>query len=134
MACLTEFQCAVYADGELPARETREMDEHLKTCAPCSAVVAALRAESRVLVECFQVTDFIEFELEDESLSAPQAHSLGVVKFTAFVLAMSVLLRPVLNALEELGLPGRINWLPIAVAHIIPTGITLVSSVWNHAP
>src|SRR5262245_64535081 len=104
------------------------MDEHLKTCAPCRAVVAALRAESRVLVECFQVTDFIEFELEDESLSAPQVHSLGVVKFTAFVLAMSVLLRPVLDALEELGLPRRMEWLPIAVAHIIPARISTVGS------
>src|SRR5262245_31516788 len=109
------------------------MDEHLKTCAPCRNLVAALRAESRVLVECFQITDFIEFELEDESLSTPQAHSLGVVKFTAFILAMSVLLRPLLDVLEELGLPSPTNWLPIAATHFIPAGITVVGAVWSYA-
>ena len=133
MACLTEFEYAMFADGELPDHETPELAEHLETCAPCRKLVAALRVESRVLVECFQSTDFIEFELEDETLSAPQAHNLSVVRFTAFVLAMSVVLRPVLSFLEELGLPDAVNWLAIGAAYVIPAGITLVDSVWSNA-
>src|SRR5689334_6238233 len=104
LACLTEFQCAVYADGELPLQEAREAEEHLKTCVACRDMVAILRAESRILVDCFQTTDFLEFELEDETLSASQAQRLSAVRFAAFVLAMSVLLRPVLNVFENLGL------------------------------
>ena len=73
MACLSEFTCTVYADGELPANEAREAANHLASCGTCRQSVDALRAESRILVQCFQDTDFIEFELEDETLSAPQA-------------------------------------------------------------
>jgi len=133
VACLTEFQCAVYADGELPAHEARNMADHLETCASCRKLVATLRLESRVLVDCLQAVDFIEFELEDETLSAPQARNLGAVRFTAFVLAMSVLLRPLLDALDELGLLGGMNWLAITATYLIPAGINLVNSVWTHA-
>jgi hypothetical protein len=133
MSCLTEFESAVYADGELPARETQEIAQHLETCRACRNLVSAARVESRVLVECFQSTDFIEFELEDEALSATQAQNLGVVRFTAFVLAMSVLLRPVLNFLEEVGVRERTNWFVVAAAYIAPAGIRFVESVLRNA-
>jgi hypothetical protein len=133
VACLTEFQCTVYADGELSAREVREVDEHLEECVSCRKLVEALRVENRVLVECFQSTDFIEFELEDETLSAPQVQSLGVVRFAAFVLAMSVLLRPVLAVLEELGLPETVNWLVILATYILPGTFRFLDSVVGNA-
>jgi cytoskeletal protein CcmA (bactofilin family)/predicted anti-sigma-YlaC factor YlaD len=133
VACLTEFQCAVYADGELPPQESREMSEHLEVCASCRNLIGALRVESRVLVECFQATDFIEFELEDEALSEPQAKNLGLVRFTAFVLAMSVLLRPVLDFLDEFRLPDVVNWLAIGVEYVVPAGIAFTQSIWNNA-
>jgi cytoskeletal protein CcmA (bactofilin family)/predicted anti-sigma-YlaC factor YlaD len=133
MSCLTEFECAVYADGELPARDAQEIAQHLERCGTCRNLVSAARVESRVLVECFQSTDFIEFELEDEALSAPQAQSLGVVRFAAFVLAMSVLLRPVLKFLEELGVRERMNWFVVAAAYIAPVGIRFVESVLRNA-
>jgi cytoskeletal protein CcmA (bactofilin family)/predicted anti-sigma-YlaC factor YlaD len=133
MSCLTEFESAVYADGELPARETQEIAQHLETCGACRNLVSAARVESRVLVECFQSTDFIEFELEDEALRAPQAQNLGVVRFTAFVLAMSVLLRPVLDFLEEVGVRERMNWFVVAAAYIAPAGIRFVESVLRNA-
>ena len=59
----------VIEPGQVPI----EVVEHLETCESCRNLVNALRVESRVLVECFQSTDFIEYELEDETLSAPQA-------------------------------------------------------------
>ena len=111
MACLSEFKCAVYADGEMQASEAREIAEHLETCGACRRLVEALRVESRVLVHSFQETDFIEFELEDEALNAPQVARLGPARFAAFILAMSVLLRPVLSALEEVELPDSLEWL-----------------------
>jgi hypothetical protein len=67
--------------------------------------------ESRVLVHCLQDSDFLEFELEDETLKAPQAQTLGVVRFGMFVLAMSALLRPLMNALGEFSLPESLTWL-----------------------
>ena len=123
MVCLTELECASYADGELAAPEAQRVLEHLETCASCRNMVNALRVEARVLVECFQSTDFIEYELEDETLSAPQAQRIGIAKFAAFVLAMSVLLRPVLDFLEELGVPDGMNWLAITATGIVPAGI-----------
>lgn len=133
MACLTEFQCAVYADGELGAREAHETSEHLKTCGTCRTLVATMREESRVLVECFQTNDFIEFELEDETLSAPQAHNLGVVRFAALVLAMSVLLRPVMAVIEEMGLFEDLNWFAITGAYIVPAAVSFVDSILRNA-
>ena len=132
MICLTEFQCAQYADGELPAREAHEAAEHLETCDACRELVGVLRAESRVLIESLQTTDFIEFELEDEALSAPQAHSLSVPKFAAFILAMSVLLRPVLASLDELGLAQLLSWIPVT-ATIVPVLVRVIDSVLNNA-
>jgi anti-sigma factor RsiW len=133
VACLSEFQCCVYADGELPAHEAHQVADHLDTCETCRQIVATLRNESRVLVECLQATDFIDFELEDETLAAPQARSLSLVRFAAFVLAMSALLRPVLDLFDELGFQGILNWLPVAAPSIVPAVISLVDSVWSHA-
>jgi cytoskeletal protein CcmA (bactofilin family)/predicted anti-sigma-YlaC factor YlaD len=130
--CLTEFQCAQYADGELPAREAHEAAEHLETCPACRDLVGVLRAESRVLIESLQTIDFIEFELEDETLSAPQAHNLSVARFAAFILAMSVLLRPVLASLDALGLPELLSWLPVT-ATIIPVLVRVIDSILNNA-
>lgn len=133
MLCPTELQCAIYADGELPAREARELTSHLESCGACRQLVQSLRAESRVLVECFQSTEFIEFELEDEVLGAPQAKRLGVARFAAFILAMSVLLRPVLNVLEEAGMRGLVNGIVITVAYLIPAAIGFVEAVVRNA-
>jgi cytoskeletal protein CcmA (bactofilin family) len=127
VSCLTEFKCAVYADGELPEAETREVTRHLASCEGCRRLVAALRFERTALVQCFADIDLIEFELEDEVLGAPQAHSLSVPKFAAFVLAIAVLLRPVFAALGEFQLPlsaaAQFNLLVRAVMYGIPAAI-----------
>src|SRR5262245_62938595 len=133
MSCLTEFECGRYADGELPSRDAQEIAQHLERCGACRNLVSAARVESRVLVECFQSTDFIEFELEDETLSAPQAESLGVVRFAAFVLAMSVLLRPVLDIFDELGLPQLVKWITITAAYVVPAVVGVANSIMAHA-
>jgi len=133
MVCLTEYECAVYADGELSAREAHRVAQHLETCDDCRKLVNALRVESRVLVECLQSTDFIEFELEDESVSAPQVQNLSIARFAAFVLSMSVLLRPVMDFLEELGLQQGVNWLIITAAAVVPASVSFIESVLRNA-
>jgi hypothetical protein len=145
VACLNEFTCAVYADGELPENEAREVAEHLSACGGCRRSVEALRTESRVLVQCFHDTDFIEFELEDETLSAPHATRLSVVRFGLLVLAMSALLRPVISALAELELPegldwmnpfnlsGQMNLLANTLAYVLPASIEFFASILNNA-
>lgn len=145
MACLTELKYAIYADGELPDIEAREIAKHLEACGACRRWVEALREESRALVYCLQETDFLEFELEDETLDAPQAKTLGLARLFLFVLAMSALLRPAKNALAELTLPDSLNWLnPFstsaqlnllmnAVMYGIPAAIDAMSSFFKTA-
>jgi hypothetical protein len=111
VACLTEFQCSLFADGELPDGEARVAAAHIEACGACRRMVETLRVESQVLVHCLQDTAYLEFELEDEALSAPQAKTLSVARFGMFVLAMSALLRPVTNALSEMQLPDSLSWL-----------------------
>ncbi|HLH30222.1 MAG TPA: zf-HC2 domain-containing protein [Terriglobia bacterium] len=105
MACLTELKCAIYADGELAEEEAREVTRHVASCGACRQLVASLRFERSILVDCLQDIEMIEFELEDDVLSSPQAASLTLTKFAAFVMAMAVLLRPVFTALGEFQLP-----------------------------
>jgi len=133
LPCLSEFQCTVYADGELSAGEAGLVMEHLENCPSCRTLVSDLREENRVLVDCLLATDYIEFELEDEALSAPQAHNLGVVRLAAFVLAMSGLLRPVLGSLEQLGLPETLGGLIVTLTYLVPAAISFRDSVLNNA-
>lgn len=105
MSCLTEFKCAVYADGELPEEEARDITLHIASCGACRQVVASLRLERTALIQCVQDIELIEFELEDETLIAPQANNRSLVQLTAFVLAMAGLLRPVFAAVSAFQLP-----------------------------
>ena len=57
MACLDEFTCSVYADGELPESEASQVAKHLQSCGTCREIVDALRVESRALMECLQDID-----------------------------------------------------------------------------
>lgn len=141
MNCPTEFTCAVYADGELSAHETREVARHLDACGNCRRLVDALRQERQVLVHCFQDVDLLEFDLEDEDLSAPQAHKLTVTRFGLFVLAMATLLRPVFAVIGSLEVPASLEWLsPFGaslqlnvlsnlVVYVISGGAAIVDSI-----
>jgi cytoskeletal protein CcmA (bactofilin family) len=58
--CPTEFKCAVFADGELPEAEAREIAMHLDSCLACSTLVSKLQAESRMFVQSLQDVDLAE--------------------------------------------------------------------------
>ena len=55
MNCFPELTYSVYADGELPPEQARQVETHLAVCASCRAVVEGMRDEnvllSRVLAE-----------------------------------------------------------------------------------
>ena len=57
MMCPTEFTCAVFAEGELPEAEAREVARHLENCEKCGRLVSAFRGESRMLVQYLQDID-----------------------------------------------------------------------------
>jgi len=56
MDCFSELKYSIYVDGELPADERSQVDEHLLVCPRCRALVAALRKEVSLLSEVLQTT------------------------------------------------------------------------------
>jgi cytoskeletal protein CcmA (bactofilin family) len=137
VSCLTEFKCAVYADGELPEEEAREVTRHVASCGVCRRLVGSLRFERTQLIQCLQDVELIEFELEDEVLSAPEAHGVTVVRFAAFVLAMAGLLRPVFDAVSKFRIPlsatARFNLLLDGMIYGIPSAVDSFKSFLNIA-
>lgn len=63
MNCFPELTYAVYADGELPAEEAAQVEEHLAGCSRCRRLADSLQVESRALQQA----------LKDEELSHPPA-------------------------------------------------------------
>ncbi len=57
MNCFSELKYSMYVDHELPADEARLLEAHLFVCPRCRALVDALRAENRLLVELLQTTE-----------------------------------------------------------------------------
>jgi predicted anti-sigma-YlaC factor YlaD len=148
--CPTEFQCSTYADGGLPDDEARRLEQHLGECGACRRLVTALQAERYSLMQCFQHTQFLEFELdeldaapEEAAVSSP-ATRVSLLRFATVVLAIATLLGPALNALADLELPDMLDWLnPFsasglmtllinAAAYIVPDLITGFDSLLNN--
>jgi len=62
MDCFSELHYSIYVDGELPADERSQVDEHLLVCPRCRALVAALRRESSLLTDVLQATPAEAFD------------------------------------------------------------------------
>ena len=106
--CPTEFKCAVFADGELPEAEAREVSEHLETCAVCRTLVASLQRESRMLVQCLQDVDFAE-EAAPAFKAAPEP--IGFSRFALAVIGVALAFRLSTGLLFGLELPRGLEWL-----------------------
>ncbi|PYS52714.1 MAG: hypothetical protein DMG13_15345 [Acidobacteria bacterium] len=143
MACLDEFTCAVYADGELPEKEARQAREHLETCAACRQLVEALRLECRVLIQCLQELEAPERELEPAA--APGAELVGLGRLGAVVMGIAAALRVVWEFVGNFGLPSNLDWLdPMrtsgqltlllnAIVYVFPEGGSTMESILNRA-
>jgi cytoskeletal protein CcmA (bactofilin family) len=106
--CPTEFKCSVFADGELPEAEAREVAMHLEICAACSALVESLQSESRMLVQCFQDVDLAE-EAVPSFQAAPEP--IGLVRFAFGVIGAAVAFRLSTGILFGFELPPGLEWL-----------------------
>src|SRR5438132_1529177 len=100
--CPTEFRCSVFADGELPEAEAREVAMHLETCGACSARVESFQSETRMLVQCLQ-----DIDLAEEAVPAFQAtpEPIGLVRFALGLLGVGVAFRLSTGILFGLELP-----------------------------
>lgn len=109
MACLTEFTGAVYADGELPETESREVAEHLEKCAGCRHLVDSLLAENQSLVLFFQEVDI--FETEPALIPTNAARTPSVINFGVLIMAVAGAARLALGYINDFELPASLNWL-----------------------
>lgn len=106
--CPTEFKCSVFADGELPEAEAREVAMHVEMCEACSTLVASLRGESRMLVQCLQDVDLAE-EAVPAFKSAPEPVSIG--RFALGVVGVAAAFRVSTGILFGFQLPSGLEWL-----------------------
>jgi anti-sigma factor RsiW/cytoskeletal protein CcmA (bactofilin family) len=131
------MECSVYADGELPEGRIHEVSRHLESCGKCRRMADALQNERRVLVSCLQDVQLIEFELEDETLGAPQAERIGVAKFAALILSIAALLRPVFAALGQFRIPlsaaAQFNLFVETVIYGLPAAFNAIRTFLNIA-
>lgn len=106
--CPTEFKCSVFADGELPEAEAREVAMHLESCTVCSALVESLQSESRLLVQCLQDVDLVE-----EAVPALQAapEPISLLRFALGVIGAAVAFRLSTGILFGFELPPGLEWL-----------------------
>jgi len=143
VACLDEFTCAVYADGELPEKEAREVGEHVETCTACQQLVDALRAESRVLMQCLQEVEIPERGLKPAA--TPSGDLVSLARFGALVVGIAAGVRAVWEFVGNFGLPANLDWLdPMrtsgqltllvdAMAYVIPEGGSTMESILSAA-
>ena len=109
MTCPQEFTCALFADGELPDGEAREVVRHLQSCERCDGLVNALRAESRMLVQCLQDVDLEEStEVPEFASAAPRSVSVG--GFALGVIGVALAFRISTGLLFGFRLPAELEW------------------------
>ena len=110
MTCPTEYICAIFADGELPDAEAREIRVHLEECETCSRLVADLRAESRMLVQCLQDVDLEESAQVPEFSQARQP--VSVMRFALGIIGSAVAFRlSTPGILFGFRLPEELEWI-----------------------
>jgi len=103
--CFPELTCSIYADGELPEDEAREVAAHLIACRRCRDLVEALRAENRLLLAVVEEMDEAE---EVSAVPAPAAPRRRLARVALPALAALVALRA--------GLAWLGGWLPTGPA------------------
>ncbi len=126
MGCLTEFDCSVFVDGEMPDLEIRDVEEHLNTCASCREMVLAYREESRLLVHYVQEIDLQESAqptavLQEKSEPLPRLpRRADAAKFGAGLVGLATLIQLAMSAPEKLDLP----FMPINLDWMDPSNLT----------
>ena len=105
MNCFAEATYAMFADGELAPPEVVKVQAHLATCLRCRELVAALKAENRILSSAFSIASDEESTVESGAVAT---------KFFREFLAVTAVLAVVGAALHWLNaqdLPAGLTWL-----------------------
>ncbi len=104
MECYSEQTCALFVDEELGADEARLIRQHLSTCERCRGLVAALRAENRILSESLR-------ELPEEAPAALFRPRRSRVWSDLAVLAGVLALGSVISLwFDQLSIPAALEW------------------------
>jgi hypothetical protein len=109
MICPSELLCSMFADGELPEAESREVALHLEACEDCNRLVVALRGEGRMLVQCLQDADFSELVKVPELASARPP--VSIMRFALGILGAALAFRLSTSILFGLKVPLELQWL-----------------------
>ncbi len=107
MNCFNELTYSIYADGELPAEETRAVARHLAECATCRALVEGLQAENRLLAEAL-------FWSEEEPavlVETPAVRARDILWTSGAVLAAALVLQGAWSWLSGFEVPSAADWL-----------------------
>lgn len=106
MSCPTEMTWSIYADGELPPDEVRELEMHLVACLRCRGQVVALRDEATALADALgERTSALRPARRPEAPARELAWSLP-----AAIAAVTAVLT-IAGLLIELRLPGALGLL-----------------------
>ena len=110
MICPNELTCAMFAEGELPEAEARAVALHVESCDKCDGLVAAFRAENRMLVQCLQDIDS-DISSEVPQFSASPSRSISAVGFALGVIGIAVAFKVSTGILFGFDLPAGVEWL-----------------------
>ncbi len=109
MNCFPESTYSIYADGELDARRSREVEEHLATCARCRSLVEGLKRENLLIFTALSLAEEEPATLPPLGLTPP-SRTLAVALF--MMLAAGLGFGLALQAVGELvEVPSALEWL-----------------------
>jgi anti-sigma factor RsiW len=125
MSCPSPVTHSMYADGELSAHETAQLERHAATCTACTARIATLRRESAVL----------RFALRQDEESAPIPRFVPPPRTRDFVvLVLGVLLIGALSTAfwntVAAAIPSELKWLsPLESATLFESAIDVMTFI-----
>ena len=130
MSCPSEASWLLYADGELPLTEVREVESHLVGCQACRALVMALREETRGIVDAL-------LGREPDSLPVPgvSAPAGGLALGFPAAIAVVALVLAAAGLAAESRLPGGLDLLhPLRLKGAYEMVFDLIFGLRDRAP
>ncbi|MGB7622777.1 MAG: zf-HC2 domain-containing protein [Terriglobia bacterium] len=135
MNCFSEQTYAIYADGELPEGEARQVRFHLAECPRCQDMVEALRLENRVLTDALQHVEEDWVSTGDQPvrlldlMGKAAAVSVLAVLVSLLVNWVEHQLPPATEWLNPMHLPGQSNLLFTIVFYLTNIGAAIMSQI-----
>jgi cytoskeletal protein CcmA (bactofilin family) len=96
----------MYADNELPDRESRQIREHLSECPRCYELTRRLEEENRALIHALQEMDAVAVKLKETAMTGKSQVQLWLP-----VIAIALALRSIMDWIAGARLPSQLDWL-----------------------